>query len=81
MTNNEYTDRYEAIGMPPPDPETMCSGQCEGIGVVPVYEDDEDEVYRTLWQKAEAKQHADDRCHFVKCPECNGTGKDLTKCQ
>lgn len=31
------TDRYEALGMAPPDEETMCDGWCEGTGVVPVF--------------------------------------------
>jgi hypothetical protein len=33
----ETTDRYKALGVPYPDPETMCKGQCEGLGVVPVH--------------------------------------------
>lgn len=34
---NEATDRYQALGMPYPDPETMCPGQCEGTGWVPMF--------------------------------------------
>jgi hypothetical protein len=30
-------DRYKALGIPYPDPGTMCQGQCEGIGVFPQY--------------------------------------------
>ena len=37
METIEFTDRYKATGTPYPDPETMCEGQCEGMGVVPVY--------------------------------------------
>jgi len=33
----ENTDRYKALGIPYPDPKTMCKGQCEGIGLVPVH--------------------------------------------
>lgn len=32
----EFVDRYSATGTPYPDPETMCLGPCEGMGVVPV---------------------------------------------
>lgn len=39
MSNNEYefTDRYKALGIPYPDLETMCKGQCEGTGVYPQF--------------------------------------------
>jgi len=33
----EVSDRYTALGIPHPDPETMCDGHCEGTGWVPVY--------------------------------------------
>jgi hypothetical protein len=71
----EFTDRYQALGMPYPDPATMCAGDCEGTGVVPIKGDERDPTYRKLWQEAEAKAPADDGWHFVKCPECGGTGK------
>lgn len=35
----EFTDRYKALGIPYPDPATMCQGQCEGTGYVPVFSD------------------------------------------
>jgi hypothetical protein len=70
----EVISRYEALGMPLPDPETMCQGQCEGIGWVPVFRDDMEEPFRALWLAAEAKQHADDGWHFVQCPDCDGSG-------
>lgn len=70
----EFTDRYQAMGLPYPNPNTMCLGQCEGMGWVPVHCDDTDPVFAALWRQAEQKQHADDGWHFVKCPECNGTG-------
>lgn len=74
---NEYTDRYKALGMPYPDPATVCRGPCEGIGCYPVKDDDPDEQERALWlaQHAEAGRHECDGWHFVKCPDCNGTGK------
>jgi len=31
------TDRYQTLGMERPKKETVCKGQCEGTGVVPVY--------------------------------------------
>jgi len=80
------TDRYEAIGMPRPDPKTMCDGQCEGTGFVPVYmagekpravhpEDETDPLLIALWQVAEDEKPAEDGWHFVKCPDCGGSGK------
>jgi len=72
---SEFTDRYKDLGIPYPDPETMCGGQCEGTGVVPVEKNDPDERFRKLWEEAEAKEPTDDGWHFVKCPDCNGTGK------
>ena len=32
----EFTDRYKALCVPYPDPETMCPGDCEGIGFYPL---------------------------------------------
>ena len=72
----EFTDRYKALGIPYPDPETMCPGDCEGTGWVPIAAEDTDPVYRPLWEAAHAKPH-DEPCdgwHFVTCPKCNGTG-------
>jgi hypothetical protein len=71
----EFTDRYQALGIPYPDPEAMCPDQCEGTGVVPIASDDMEEPWRALWLAAEAKQKADDGWHFVTCPSCGGTGK------
>lgn len=33
----EFMDRYKAMGIPYPKKETMCLGQCEGTGLVPIY--------------------------------------------
>ena len=72
----EFTDRYKALGIPYPNRETMCDGQCEGTGRVPIHKDDMDEPWHTLWLEAEKASPADDKgWHFVKCPDCNGTGK------
>ncbi len=72
----EIVDRYSAMGIPHPDPATMCEGQCEGTGVVPVYKDcanSKNAPWRDLWLAAEAENPADNGYHFVTCPTCNGT--------
>jgi len=72
----EITDRYQALGIPYPDVETMCEGQCEGTGVVPVSAEDREEPWRSLWLAAEAKKPAGKNgTHYVMCPDCDGTGK------
>ena len=109
----EFTDRYQAMGIPYPEPETCCAGQCEGTGLVPVFNPDdddpnrlhsvepEDECLAELWRQAHAEhcgsglrgkiralwRHREwwywrsklrewcDGWHFVKCPDCGGTGK------
>jgi hypothetical protein len=85
----EYTDRYGGPGGWP-DPGTMCKGQCEGMGWVPVKggpADPSDDPMRAdsalctepdllaLWAEAEAEGHAEDGWHFVTCPTCGGTGR------
>lgn len=82
----EVTDRYDALGIPHPDPTTVCEGQCEGTGVVPVQvapvgrrgiagPPEEDPELLRRWHDAEAKDHAADGWHFVTCPTCEGSGK------
>lgn len=73
----EFTSRYEALDIPLPDPETMCLGQCEGTGLVPIKKDNLEEPFHTLWLEAEKLNPSDDGWHFVKCPDCNGSGKRL----
>jgi len=58
----QFTDRYDALGIPQPDPETMCRGYCEGMGIVPV-------AVRAWWLLWFAK-----RWRFVECRNCKGTG-------
>lgn len=53
----ELTDRYEALGIPYPDPQTMCRGECEGTGIVPVQQWEEDtgpeaRYYENAWLAA-----------------------------
>ena len=74
MGEVEFTDRYQALGIPYPDPKTMCDGDCEGTGWVPCQESDE-EPYHSLWLEAERENPSNDGWHFVKCPQCDGTGK------
>jgi hypothetical protein len=74
-------DRYKALGMDYPDVETMCKGQCEGIGRYPVWVSDEKTPYeQQQWQKEHdgLAAHDDGPCdgtHFIVCGDCNGTGK------
>lgn len=59
MTNElEFTDRYAALGIPLPDVETMCAGQCEGIGTYPQKNDEFDsDGERQSWQTAHDEAH------------------------
>ncbi len=50
------TDRYSATGTPYPNPKTMCKGQCEGMGVVPIHRADAEEPWHALWLEAHAKK-------------------------
>jgi len=59
MVEVEFSDRYSATGIPYPDPETMCHGQCEGMGVVPVESGDVTEPWASLWNAAHQKD-----CNF-----------------
>lgn len=117
----EIVDRYSALGIPRPRPETVCFGECEGIGHIPVFKhhgrrlagrceplQTETPELLDLWQ-SEHDRHCNpagvlrdllkyrelwywksigrdilrlflghkfcDGWHFVKCPDCNGTGK------
>jgi hypothetical protein len=89
----EIVDRYSALGIPAPDPETMCDGQCEGTGFIPIYmsigdeelpelshchlADEDDPALVTLWEAEEANHPCRDGWHFIECPDCQGTGKKL----
>jgi hypothetical protein len=75
MENVQIVDRYDGNY---PDPETMCKGQCEGLGWVPVhknYPNDEEGPWHDLWEEAEIINPSEDGWHFVTCPTCGGTGK------
>ena len=68
-----FTDRYDALGIPVPVPNTMCLGNCEGTGWVPIHRTETEPFYKKLWDEAEAKEPTDDGWHFVICPRCKGT--------
>lgn len=76
----EFVDRYSACGIPEPCRWTICRGQCEGMGYVPIHRDDPSPGFRALWREADEEDPSDDPddgWHFVKCPSCGGTGKRL----
>lgn len=113
-----FVDRYSATGTPYPEPDTVCLGQCEGMGCVPIADPErkgklremkrERPEFIQLWNEAHAEQCCVsgvlrslwqnrewwfwksigrdvwnvlkggkfcDGWHFVKCPDCDGTGK------
>lgn len=77
-------DRYKALGIPYPDLETMCVGDCEGTGIYPqnIQDPTISTVELELWEVAHNRPnaHEDEPCdgwHFIKCFTCNGTGKRL----
>jgi hypothetical protein len=78
MSEVEFTDRYQALGVPYPDPATMCRGGCEGLGLYPVKRDEWRTGYeRRAWETAEAARPNEpgDEWHFIRCEACGGTGK------
>lgn len=103
MKDIEFTDRYEALGIPYPDEETVCQGHCEGTGWIPVKLEYNPE-YTKQWIKTHNRAHSVkgilkdsfdflimgkpwwaishlftgwkcDGWHFIKCPDCKGTGR------
>ena len=69
----ELTNRYDALGVPLPDPDTMCLGRCEGTGWVLIPKDEMEEPWRSMWLEAEAKEPVADGWHEFVCPDCKGT--------
>ena len=91
MAEIEITDRYQALGISYPDPETVCQGQCEGTGCVPVYvsrgdrrkgathsrpDDETDEALRALWYAAEKKDRSKDEKDRSKDKKDRSKDKD-----
>jgi hypothetical protein len=75
----EYTDRYQALGIPYPDPATVCKGPCEGTGVYPVQCQEfvplNNSLQSTDLKRAFGEHVCNDGWHFVECEVCHGTGK------
>lgn len=80
ISENGATDRYSALGIPYPNPDTMCKGQCDGMGFYPCKNDDEiTQQELVLWNKAheESRDCQRGKCdgwHFIDCSECAGSG-------
>lgn len=82
----EFTDRYKATGTPYPNPETMCEGNCEGMGVYPERKDELNKAaveakggrLTIIGQKEkDGTPCKEDNYVFVQCPDCNGTGRKV----
>ena len=76
----QFIDRYDVLGIPRPNSETMCHGQCEGTRIVPVHRNDvndEEGEWRRLWLVSEANSRTADDYHFVTCPTCGGSGEHI----
>jgi DnaJ-class molecular chaperone len=71
----QFTDRYEATGIPYPD-ENSCN-ECDGMGIYPTQKDNlnteacESPTGRLLI--IGQKDTEEDNWVFVQCPHCNGT--------
>lgn len=53
MKDFTFADRYSALGIPRPNPDTICKGACEGTGKLPVFRMKaglELSVVRLLWE-------------------------------
>jgi hypothetical protein len=72
---NDVTDRLRQLGFQLPTAAQACQGECEGSGIVPVHKHEREEPWRTLWEAQEALLPTPDGWHFVRCPECLGSGR------
>lgn len=72
----EAHDRYSALGIPHPDPATVCLGPCEGTGIVPIETFSDAQRMGARWVQAwELSTDDDPVWKFVRCVDCLGTGK------
>jgi 2'-5' RNA ligase len=91
-SGHEVVTRYGTGSAALPDRATMCRGDCEGTGVVPinfkepapgtgyfVYSDEDEKLYHDPWERAQAESPAADGWQFLTCPDCGGTGKRSQK--
>ena len=92
-TTIQFTDRYDACGLPQPGPDS-CK-ECEAMGCFPVYihkgntefkpndcrplTDEDNPDYIAAWEAAEREEPCYDGWHFIECPHCGGTTKDPLK--
>lgn len=66
-----FIDRYSATGTPRPEPETVCTGQCEGMGCFPTRDVSSAGLARDRGAlPPDAK--SDDGYYFVNCTACGG---------
>ena len=82
MENIEITDRYSATGTPRPEPETVCEGDCDGMGYYPENKESLNiEAVKVkggslliVGQVNDDKTPTEEDSHvFVMCPECCGS--------
>lgn len=71
-----FVDRY---GGDYPDPDTVCRGQCEGLGYYPQNIDDPNATEAEKASVAHMLNRGDEPDEhgtlFITCPDCDGTGK------
>ena len=84
MGNIIVSDRYSATGRLHPDPETVCEGKCEGMGIYPLQRGELNaEACKAKGGRLVVIGQVDNYGHplpedswvFVRCPDCKGTGK------
>jgi len=80
----EVTDRYQALGIPYPDLETMCKGQCDGTGFYPIklidyghgnyvsQDEETDEAEKQEWLRVHNLPNAHLNCFTKTLEECDG---------
>ena len=73
----EVVDRYSIVGIPRPNPWTVCRGHCEGMGFYPSNDPSSwPPGTRPLGIPMEG-EGVDDGWRFITCDKCNGTGRRI----
>lgn len=69
-----FTDRYAGDY---PDPDTMCTGFCDGLGVYPlrVFNPHSEAEWLAVVDRLKAEGVSGDGLYFITCPACGGTGE------